>query len=274
MSRSGPAALAGIDLATGEVTDIVDAGAAAERHWRDPQAFMNGIAALGRPGEFLLTGKGWRSIRQVRLDPGWDRARSTACWPASHADRETSHRPPRYKGKPPMSVSLHVRPRTGRYIHPVPAERDPIASGGSPRQVRRRALRKAQPGERVGAAPAAILPGASRAGLVPPPRGPAGAVCGGGGVSAPENPGRGAAALTRQVRRRPRGVAAVGQACASRSNEFQEPMSPDSAQDTPAAVKYSGSISRPPHQAYCVECLASCLSTALPGVAAGDGGSR
>jgi hypothetical protein len=91
--------LAGIDPDSGEVTDIVDARPAAERHPGDPQAIMNGIAALpglaepglaepglaepglgepgpgepapGEPGprEFLLTGKGWRSIRQVRLKP-------------------------------------------------------------------------------------------------------------------------------------------------------------------------------------------------------------
>jgi glutamine cyclotransferase len=60
--------LAGIDPASGEVTDIVDARPAAERH-PDPQAIMNGIAALPAAGEFLLTGKGWRSIRQVRLKP-------------------------------------------------------------------------------------------------------------------------------------------------------------------------------------------------------------
>jgi glutaminyl-peptide cyclotransferase len=70
---AGTACLAGIDLATGEVTDVVDARAAAERHWADQQAIMNGIAALARPGEFLLTGKGWRSIRQVRLVPDRDR---------------------------------------------------------------------------------------------------------------------------------------------------------------------------------------------------------
>jgi glutamine cyclotransferase len=70
---AGTACLAGIDLATGEVTDVADARAAAERHWRDQQAIMNGIAALARPGEFLLTGKGWRSIRQVRLAPDRDR---------------------------------------------------------------------------------------------------------------------------------------------------------------------------------------------------------
>ena len=70
---AGTAYLAGIDLATGEVTDVVDAHAAAERHWADQQAIMNGIAALAQPSEFLLTGKGWRSIRQVRLIPDRDR---------------------------------------------------------------------------------------------------------------------------------------------------------------------------------------------------------
>ncbi len=70
---AGTACLAGIDLGSGEVTDIVDARTAAERHWRDPQAVMNGIAALGTPGEFLLTGKTWRSIRHVRLTQDRDR---------------------------------------------------------------------------------------------------------------------------------------------------------------------------------------------------------
>jgi glutaminyl-peptide cyclotransferase len=70
---AGTACLAGIDLATGEVTDVVDARAAAERHWTDDQAIMNGISALPEPGELLLTGKGWRSIRQVRLAPDRDR---------------------------------------------------------------------------------------------------------------------------------------------------------------------------------------------------------
>jgi glutaminyl-peptide cyclotransferase len=59
--------LAGIDPDSGEVTDVADAGQAAERHIGDPQAIMNGIAALPAAGEFLLTGKGWRSIRHVRL---------------------------------------------------------------------------------------------------------------------------------------------------------------------------------------------------------------
>jgi glutaminyl-peptide cyclotransferase len=68
----GTTCLAGIDLATGEVTDVVDARAAGERH-AHPQLVMNGIAALGQPGEFLLTGKGWRSIRQVQLRPDRNR---------------------------------------------------------------------------------------------------------------------------------------------------------------------------------------------------------
>ncbi len=70
---AGTDCLAGIDLELSEVTDVVDASSAAERHWRDPQAIMNGIAAVGAPGEFLLTGKSWRSIRQARLVPDRDR---------------------------------------------------------------------------------------------------------------------------------------------------------------------------------------------------------
>jgi glutaminyl-peptide cyclotransferase len=59
--------LAGIDPDSGEVTDVVNASKASERHIGDPQAIMNGIAALPAAGEFLLTGKTWRSIRHVRL---------------------------------------------------------------------------------------------------------------------------------------------------------------------------------------------------------------
>ena len=68
----GTEILAGIDLATGEVACVTDARRAGERH-RDPQMVMNGIAAMAAPGEFLLTGKGWRSIRHVQLVPDRDR---------------------------------------------------------------------------------------------------------------------------------------------------------------------------------------------------------
>jgi glutaminyl-peptide cyclotransferase len=64
----GTEVLAGIDLATGEVAAVADARRASERH-SHPQMVMNGIAALPGPGEFLLTGKGFRSIRHVRLIP-------------------------------------------------------------------------------------------------------------------------------------------------------------------------------------------------------------
>ena len=63
------ATIVGIDPETGDVTDLVDASAAAEPRMADPQAIMNGIAVLPQPGEFLLTGKGWRWIRHVRLAP-------------------------------------------------------------------------------------------------------------------------------------------------------------------------------------------------------------
>ena len=66
--------LAGIDPDSGEVTDIIDARSARERHVGDPQAIMNGVAALPAEGEFLLTGKGWRSIRHVRLKLARDKA--------------------------------------------------------------------------------------------------------------------------------------------------------------------------------------------------------
>jgi len=62
-------AIIGIDPATGEVTNVVDARAAAESSRGDPGAIMNGIAPLPAPGELLLTGKGWRWIRHVRLAP-------------------------------------------------------------------------------------------------------------------------------------------------------------------------------------------------------------
>ena len=61
--------LAGIDPGSGEVVDIVDAHLG-ERHWGDPQAVLNGTAALPGAGEFLLTGKGWRFLHHVRLVEG------------------------------------------------------------------------------------------------------------------------------------------------------------------------------------------------------------
>jgi glutaminyl-peptide cyclotransferase len=69
---AGTRMLAGIDPDTGQVTDAVRATAAAERS-SDPQAIMNGIAALPKPDEFLLTGKTWRHIRHVRLVPARER---------------------------------------------------------------------------------------------------------------------------------------------------------------------------------------------------------
>jgi glutamine cyclotransferase len=72
----GSSCVTGIDPGTGEVTDVVDAGRASERHRRDPEAVMNGIAALPADGEFLLTGKTWRAIRHVRLVPGRVRLRA------------------------------------------------------------------------------------------------------------------------------------------------------------------------------------------------------
>jgi len=59
--------LVGIDPASGEVTDIVDAKAVMERHWGDPDAVLNGVAVLPGPGELLLTGKNWKSMYHVRL---------------------------------------------------------------------------------------------------------------------------------------------------------------------------------------------------------------
>jgi glutamine cyclotransferase len=59
--------VAAIDLASGQVTGIVDARAARERFRRDPEAVMNGIADVAAPGELLLTGKRWRWLYRVRL---------------------------------------------------------------------------------------------------------------------------------------------------------------------------------------------------------------
>ena len=66
--------LAGIDPESGEVTDVVNASPAGELYPGNPHAVMNGIAAMPSEGDFLLTGKGWRWIRRVRLRPDRDRA--------------------------------------------------------------------------------------------------------------------------------------------------------------------------------------------------------
>jgi glutaminyl-peptide cyclotransferase len=62
--------LLGIEPASGEVVDIVDARAVMERHRGDADAVLNGIAAFPAAGEFLLTGKRWRSVYHVRLAEG------------------------------------------------------------------------------------------------------------------------------------------------------------------------------------------------------------
>jgi len=62
--------LAGIDPASGDVVAIADARKADERHWGDPQAVMNGIAAMPGTREFLLTGKTWEHSYRVQLEPG------------------------------------------------------------------------------------------------------------------------------------------------------------------------------------------------------------
>ena len=62
--------LLGIDPGGGEVTDIVDARAVMERHRGDAEAVLNGIAPMPEAGEFLLTGKLWRSLYHVRLVDG------------------------------------------------------------------------------------------------------------------------------------------------------------------------------------------------------------
>jgi glutaminyl-peptide cyclotransferase len=63
----GRPCLLGIDPASGEVVDVVDARAVLERHRGDADAVLNGIAALPAAAEFLLTGKHWRSVYHVRL---------------------------------------------------------------------------------------------------------------------------------------------------------------------------------------------------------------
>ncbi len=71
----GRPCLFGIEPASGEVVDFVDARAVMEHHRGDAGAVLNGIAALPAPGEFLLTGKHWRSVYHVRLAEGRPRRR-------------------------------------------------------------------------------------------------------------------------------------------------------------------------------------------------------
>jgi glutaminyl-peptide cyclotransferase len=59
--------LAGIDLASGDVADIVDARPATEPQRGNLQKILNGISAMPEPGQFLLTGKYWRFIYHVQL---------------------------------------------------------------------------------------------------------------------------------------------------------------------------------------------------------------
>jgi glutaminyl-peptide cyclotransferase len=72
--------LVGIDPASGEVTDVAAARLGREHNSADPQAVLNGIAALGDEGEFLLTGKTWRYIHHVRLVESRRRVRPPAGW--------------------------------------------------------------------------------------------------------------------------------------------------------------------------------------------------
>jgi glutaminyl-peptide cyclotransferase len=71
--------IAGIDPASGEVTEVVDATAARERIPGDPDAVMNGVA-VPAAGEMLLTGKRWRFLHHVRFTESrrGDRRRAVA----------------------------------------------------------------------------------------------------------------------------------------------------------------------------------------------------
>ena len=146
--------LAGIDLESGEVTDVVDARAAAERHWRDPQAIMNGIAAVAAPGEFLLTGKGWRSIRQARLVPTGTGATSSGCLAGLHGDpraRPGPGRTPRGELSPAAGGSWLCRLRR---IPGWPAKRAiAVPAVGQPGQPLERIPGADVPGQQPGRRP-------------------------------------------------------------------------------------------------------------------------
>ncbi|MFC5066302.1 glutaminyl-peptide cyclotransferase [Actinomycetospora atypica] len=60
--------IVGVDLATGRVTAVVDASALRPAQTRsDPDAVLNGIAAVPGTDEFLLTGKRWPTTFRVAL---------------------------------------------------------------------------------------------------------------------------------------------------------------------------------------------------------------
>jgi glutamine cyclotransferase len=59
-----------IDAATGHVTATIDAGQLrAQAKVTDPEAVLNGIAAVPGTGEFLLAGKQWQVTFRVRFVP-------------------------------------------------------------------------------------------------------------------------------------------------------------------------------------------------------------
>jgi glutamine cyclotransferase len=58
-----------VDPTTGVVNAVVDASALSRGEGRTKQQVLNGIAHIDGD-EFLLTGKNWRSMFRVRIDPG------------------------------------------------------------------------------------------------------------------------------------------------------------------------------------------------------------
>ena len=81
-----------------------------EHHRGDADAVLNGIAALPAPGEFLLTGKHWRSVYHVRLAEGLAAAPETA------ADRLSG---PAALSAPPARSAQQLQP-------------GPVSAGGAP----------------------------------------------------------------------------------------------------------------------------------------------
>src|SRR5262249_33644159 len=165
--------LAGIDLGSGEVTDIVDAHLG-EHHWGDPQAVLNGIAAMPEPGgtgddageplEFLLTGKGWRFLHHVRLAGGRHRRQPArllvpASWPPP-----ARARPRGRAGVPRRGAARSAGRWPGVGRRPAPAAPARAAPPGSPARSARGS--GAAPGRRRarGGSPAAWAGRAGRPG--------------------------------------------------------------------------------------------------------------